>query len=101
MNSFILHGVLSMCKSTQMGTGHQEEKSQSQTLREKNTECCSKYGHRIKTMRLLTRLKMAIINKAPIVMTAKGSLSKGIVSTFSEIAQRRCRKGHLSEQHFC
>lgn len=34
------------------------------------------------------------------VMNAKGSLSKGIVSTFSEIMQRRRRKGHLSEQHF-
>lgn len=52
-------------------------------------------------MRVLTKLKMAIISKAAIVMTANGSLSKGIVSTFSEMAQRRRREGHCSEQHFC
>lgn len=52
-------------------------------------------------MQTLTKLKMAIINKAPIVMTAKGSLTRGIVSTLSEIAQRWRIEGHCSEQHFC
>lgn len=50
---------------------------------------------------VLTKLKMAMTSKAPIVVTANGSRSNGIVSTFSETVRRWRRKGHCSEQHFC